>query len=258
MEITKEKDYWQEYKKIFDCVSADNDDTHSSIIELIPALDKFVSLAPAIIFIIDYNTMQYLYFNENVNDFVGGVAQDYVKGGVEFAIANCHPDDRKILIPYIYPHIKKILKNIPLDAYKDYKFSYNFRYKRKDGTYQNFIQHSTFIPDKAGNLRYNFGMGSNLPTPNENKITLTIEKKEKGGYKPVNIDSISVSLQNIFSKRECEVLKLIHQGLSSTSIAEKLSLSEHTVNNHRKNMLKKTATTNTAALINYAITNGYI
>lgn len=255
---SKESDNWLKFRKIFDCISAIEDDNHSSFIELIPALDKFLTLAPSILFIIDYSTMQYLYFNENLNDYVGNVAENYLKGGVEFAILNVHPEDREKLVYQIFPHIKEYLNKVPPETYKDYKFSFNFRYKRKDGTYQAFMQHSTYLPDKAGKLRYNYGMGSNLPPGNDHTITLTIEKKGAGSYQPVSLDTFAAGSKNIFTKRESEILKLIHEGLSSAAIADKLCLSEHTIKNHRKKMLQKSGTANTAALINYALSNGFL
>jgi len=45
---------------------------------------------------------------------------------------------------------------------------------------------------------------------------------------------------NIFSDREFEIIRMIHEGLDSEQIAEKLFLSKHTVNTHRKNILEKT------------------
>jgi DNA-binding CsgD family transcriptional regulator len=45
---------------------------------------------------------------------------------------------------------------------------------------------------------------------------------------------------NIFSDREFEIIKLVQEGLDSEKIAEKLFLSRHTVNTHRKNILNKT------------------
>jgi len=42
-----------------------------------------------------------------------------------------------------------------------------------------------------------------------------------------------------FSDREMEILKLIESGLGSKEIAEKLFLSVHTVNTHRRNILEK-------------------
>lgn len=43
-----------------------------------------------------------------------------------------------------------------------------------------------------------------------------------------------------FSDREFEIIMLIASGLSSQEIAEKVSLSVHTVNTHRRNILKRT------------------
>jgi len=42
-----------------------------------------------------------------------------------------------------------------------------------------------------------------------------------------------------FSAREFEIIRLIESGLSSEEIADKIFLSVHTVNTHRRNMLKK-------------------
>ncbi|NOQ26716.1 MAG: response regulator [Bacteroidales bacterium] len=54
------------------------------------------------------------------------------------------------------------------------------------------------------------------------------------------------------SKRELEVLELILQGYSNKEIAEKLSISYHTVCSHRKNTMKKTGSNNISGLFSYA------
>jgi DNA-binding CsgD family transcriptional regulator len=54
---------------------------------------------------------------------------------------------------------------------------------------------------------------------------------------------------NIFSDREFEIIKLVHQGLDSEQIAENLFLSKHTVNTHRKNILDKTGKAHISELI---------
>jgi DNA-binding CsgD family transcriptional regulator len=45
-----------------------------------------------------------------------------------------------------------------------------------------------------------------------------------------------------FTSREIQVIELIQQGLSSKEIAEKLSLSEKTINRHRQNIAQKAGT----------------
>jgi len=52
--------------------------------------------------------------------------------------------------------------------------------------------------------------------------------------------------------REMEILKLLTKELNSREIAEKLFISERTVETHRKNLLRKTNSTTTIGLIKYA------
>lgn len=58
------------------------------------------------------------------------------------------------------------------------------------------------------------------------------------------------------SKREIEVLGEIVNELTAKEIAEKLFISQHTVESHRKNMLSKLGARNTAGLVKYALENG--
>jgi DNA-binding CsgD family transcriptional regulator len=57
-------------------------------------------------------------------------------------------------------------------------------------------------------------------------------------------------------KRELEVLKLICQGMSSKLIADKLSISFHTVQSHRKNLQAKLGTGSVAELVSFARESG--
>ena len=60
------------------------------------------------------------------------------------------------------------------------------------------------------------------------------------------------------SERETEVLVLVAKGLSSKEIAEKLSISIHTVISHRKNITHKAGIKSVAGLAVYAILNNFI
>ena len=54
-----------------------------------------------------------------------------------------------------------------------------------------------------------------------------------------------------FTKRELEVLEYLEEGLPSKLIADKMSISPHTVDTYRRRMLAKTNTYNTTELLNY-------
>ncbi|MCH2198106.1 MAG: response regulator transcription factor [Flavobacteriales bacterium] len=55
------------------------------------------------------------------------------------------------------------------------------------------------------------------------------------------------------SRREMEVITMIAEGHTNNQIAEKLFLSAHTVNTHRKNIMQKLGVNNTAAIVMYAV-----
>ncbi len=60
------------------------------------------------------------------------------------------------------------------------------------------------------------------------------------------------------SPREYEVLQLITQGMKTVEIADKLHVSIHTINSHRKNILKKLNLKSPAELIVYAMESGLV
>lgn len=58
------------------------------------------------------------------------------------------------------------------------------------------------------------------------------------------------------TEREKDVLRLIAQELTSHEIADKLFISFHTVETHRKNLISKLQVKNIAGLVKYAVQNG--
>jgi two-component system nitrate/nitrite response regulator NarL len=85
-----------------------------------------------------------------------------------------------------------------------------------------------------------------------------LSAKEGRLYLSMDINSLDVNTDvhpdvPIVSRREKEVLQLIVDGLTNPQIAEKLFISLHTVDSHRKNLLAKFSVNNTASLIRIAI-----
>lgn len=60
------------------------------------------------------------------------------------------------------------------------------------------------------------------------------------------------------SPREYEVLQLITKGFKTMDIADKLNVSVHTINSHRKNILKKLGLKSPTELIVYAMESGLV
>ena len=57
--------------------------------------------------------------------------------------------------------------------------------------------------------------------------------------------------RHLLTAREMQIAKMVTQGISSENIALQLELSLHTVNSHRKNILRKLNAKNPIDLVNY-------
>ncbi|ADQ19055.1 response regulator [Leadbetterella byssophila] len=74
----------------------------------------------------------------------------------------------------------------------------------------------------------------------------------------LDISREEIKKMPVLTTREREVLVLIAEGLTNPQIAERLFVSPHTVDSHRKNLLTKFEVNNTAGLIKWAAKNGLI
>jgi DNA-binding NarL/FixJ family response regulator len=73
-----------------------------------------------------------------------------------------------------------------------------------------------------------------------------------------NVLMKNISNKDLLTKREKEIIKLIAEENTNTIIADKLFISEHTVESHRKNIFRKTKAKSIVGLINYAHENKLI
>lgn len=87
-----------------------------------------------------------------------------------------------------------------------------------------------------------FFCGKILETIHQVDIDPDDDSFESFNCQPVNL-----------SVREQEIITLIAEGLTNGQIAEKLFLSTHTVNTHRKNIMQKLGVKNTASIVMYAV-----
>ena len=115
---------------------------------------------------------------------------------------------------------------------------------------------------EAINLGVNAYLLKNI---SQKKLITALEKVQAGAFyiseeiSHIIIESINMRNKGkLLSDRELEILKLISKELSNKKIADKLFISERTVESHRKNIFAKTNTKTVVGLIKYAIKNKLI
>ena len=67
-------------------------------------------------------------------------------------------------------------------------------------------------------------------------------------------DPLELSL----SAREIEIIELVAEGLTNQELADRLTISKRTVDNHVSNVFTKTGSKNRVALLNWAMDKGKI
>ena len=218
-----------------------------------------------IIHVIDYTKRRHVGISGPLKEMIGYVPRDIMDNGLDFVIDIFQKDDFRVYNESIFTRIVEKLKQTPQQQQEELLFSFNYRMKSPGGKWMHLFQQTCYVTDPVTKLPlYNIGMVTDISTlKKNNSMVFSIDKKNNGtGF--LHAENILTEYyypdqeESQLSKREREVLAWLAEGYSSKQIADKLNLSESTIVNHRKNMLKKSNTKNMAELIRYAINRGII
>lgn len=140
-----------------------------------------------------------------------------------------------------------------------YKVQNDFRLRKADGAYLRMLNQFVIIQHDADNVR-TFVINTDIthlkkdPQPLLSFIGLDGEPS----YYNVDVENIFRTSKPVFTPREKDIVSKLAQGMNSSQISENLHISKHTVDSHRKNMLKKTGSKSTCELISNAFNNGWV
>jgi DNA-binding NarL/FixJ family response regulator len=86
----------------------------------------------------------------------------------------------------------------------------------------------------------------------------TVHAGDRYFFAPVEAALAAQTCHPELSKREVEVLRLIAHGFTNKLIAYQLGIAEYTINNHVKNILKKTGANDRTQAVTQALQRGII
>ncbi|MFT5602290.1 MAG: DNA-binding NarL/FixJ family response regulator [Flavobacteriales bacterium] len=86
---------------------------------------------------------------------------------------------------------------------------------------------------------------------------LELMRNENVDVNNIEVEALSCEPVSL-SDRELEIITLIAEGYTNAQIAVVLYISNHTVNTHRKNIMKKIGINNTAGIVMFAIKSGLV
>ncbi len=235
-------------------------ETTDGLTDLVKGYEEFervCSMWNTYIYMYDYNLDKYIYISPSFCSYLGLGYTTTLTDGFDSISSLIHPDDLLILENRLFQKITHFLTSIydqETEEKQRYKFSYNFRLRKKDGTYTSMSLVSKIISfNKKGKILLDFGM----ITPvnhilQSDKIFLNISKSINDlDYETVLQEEYNPEATTglNLTERELEIIHLLKQGMDSKEMANHLCLSEHTVRNHRRNILKKTNTNKVTELL---------
>ena len=218
------------------------------------------------IFIFDFMKSEMIYFSPSVIQIIG-IEYTTLTGsnGIIKFMDIINPNDFQVYNEQIFPKEMNYLNSLPYQESIDVVFSNNLRLKQSSGLYKNLLMKNIFITDPESRLPlFEIGALTDISSlKKELSITHTIEKLHQGDdfssyIKVVTEDYFPEMHENILSAREKEILTHLSMGTKRKEVGVKLFISDNTVANHIKTILRKTNSQNIREAIAICKMNGII
>ncbi len=217
----------------------------------------FLHVGPFYYYVFDVKRGKFNYVSPEIEQVLGYTAQEM---SIERYFSLVHPDDRPTLLAFEEAVIG-FFQNLAAEKITKYKFSYDMRVQKSDGTYIRLLQQAMTISHSAGDdTLLTLGIHTDIShlkscgTPTLSFIGLDGEPS----FYNVTVKQPYVATPEIFTRREKEIIRLIMTGAESAEIGRQLFISKYTVDTHRKNILLKTGTKSAVELVVKVMSEGML
>ncbi len=212
-------------------------------------------------YIINFDTLKMEYVDQRIQSVLG---IDPKQWSLDKVFELVHPEDLKQMHRKEAAAVDFILNRIATEDILKYKVVYVIRLRHADGSYRTILQQSkTLSVSEDGKVQHVLGIHTDvsyLNMPVDHKISFVGDGlpsfyalSTEDDFKPEQYN-----YHEVFTPREIEILCNISKGKTFGEIAGILNLSPHTINTHKKNILKKTDCKNTTELIARCVRDGII
>lgn len=239
------------YNKIFETYPKVEIEEH---IKKLIELDYFYPYNSTFYCITNTVHQNFEYISKNFKACTGLSREKMMEGGMDYFWTLFHPEDIKLWLKSLTNLMKFTMTSLNDEQRKRMSYTWNYRIKNASNKYINIIQNTTPLQfDDA--KKPIVGMAHYTVLDGDLQMDICASAKylnDKNEYETLFYENVSSQkLLDIISNRERDIIRLIITKNTSEAIAEKLNISIHTVNTHRRNILKKINIGSTYELISY-------
>jgi DNA-binding CsgD family transcriptional regulator len=233
------------------------ENTSLSSIQFDEITSTIISTGPFYFYIVDFFDMSLSNISSEITEIHGFDPETVTFNDI---LGTIHPDDIEFISKAEASIANFFYNKLGVDKLTNYKLNYSFRSRMKNGDYC-MLNHQAIVLtlDSKGGFGKSLNIHTKIDhlTKNNTYQYSLISLNDEPSYMNIDVFENTESISE-FSKREIDIIKLIAEGLDNTEIADALFISVNTVKQHRKNILKKSNSKNTAQLIRKSTLQGLL
>lgn len=215
--------------------------------------NKDTTYLNAVYGIIDMTDLSFKYI-ANTEISLGIPAESFIQKGIsQFLASMTTENDNRSSIPMLFKFLMDSIKEAPSEIKQNFVgYGCGMKHQRPSGKpFSTMLQLFGLEFSDKGFPLLCFFVDQDIEhlTKETNQYLGRISFNNGEFVTTLYSKDMTLKKQDIFSVRELEVLKLLMKGNESKQIGEKLFISSNTVDNHRKNMIRKLDARDTTALV---------
>ncbi|MGV8946390.1 MAG: LuxR C-terminal-related transcriptional regulator [Lutibacter sp.] len=254
-DIAKILDVWKTENTIF------RPNKKELLLEIIEQVASLFSVGSFYYYVLNFEDLKMEFVHSGVREVLGIEPVDFVVNNI-FKIM--HPEDLEKMNEKETLVFDFFFNKIPPDEIFLYKTVYMLRLKHANGQYKTILhQVKVLSTSEDGKIQQVLGIHVDigyLNIPFNHKVSfISHQRPSYYSVEPgVILNLEKKCFKDLFSIREKEIIKKMSEGIKFNEIAKLLFLSPHTINTHKKNILKKAGCKNTPELIARCFIEGVI
>ncbi len=247
----------QLYRKCLDAVSnisgVDSEKSTEKYLQEMGFFNKDTTYLNAVYGIMDMSNLSFKYI-VNTDIALGIPVENFLQKGFSQFLGSMVPDSKNVSsIPTLFKFMTDSIREAPIEIRTNFiAYGFGMKHYRPGGQpFHTMVQIFGLEFDENGMPTLCFIVDQDI----EHLIKMTDNYLGRlsfnGGEFITTFSSKDqvMKKQDIFTERELDILKLLLKGFESKQIGDKLFISSNTVDNHRKNMIRKVDARDTTALI---------
>ena len=249
------------YREVFE--SHDNlfENVVKTHVDRLSDIDKILPPSSAFLMLTNTTNYSYEYISQNFEYVTGHSREALYKNGISFFLSLMHVDDIPTWLIVLKELMEFCMTEVKEENRKKMNFQYNYRIRTSKGFYINVVEsqiplHLDAFGKPVIGLGHFIAFGNGEFQPLKASARILNDQNE---YETIFFKNYSNQLLiDSLSHRERDILRMLALSKTSKEIAEKFFISHHTVDTHRRNIIKKLNLSSTVEIVAYCQFNGYL